>query len=108
MNNEKHPWMKGFTIGTLIAGVITAWAALAIMSSDSSSAGGGLLALLAAILMIWGAIWSLKKSGGFKKWSTLSGGQKALATLLMFPGFYAGIAVIAVIAVIKSEVGRNS
>jgi len=106
MNTERHPWMKGFTIGTLIAGVIAAYAAFAIMG-DTSSIGGAFLALLAACLMIWGSIWSLKKSDGFKKWSTLSGGQKALSTLIMFPGFYAGIVAIVAIAAIRAELHRH-
>ena len=106
--NERHPWKKGFTIGSIIVGVIAAIAGFSAISADSGYAGAGFLAALAGGIVIWGAIWLLRKSDSFKKWSTLSGGQRALGTLIMFPGFYAGIAVIVVIIAAGGELGRRN
>lgn len=101
---ERHPWLKGFTIGTLVVGIFTAWILFASLGNvDSSSAGGFFLAFLIAGLCIWGPIWILRASEGFKRWSKVPDGKKLLAYLIMFPGLYAGIAVIVILAAIGAE-----
>lgn len=106
MNNEKHPWMKGFTITTLITGILAVLISFSVLS-DSNSVGGGLITLLIAGLMIWGSIWLLNISEGFKKWSTLSGSQQLLGCLIMFVGAYAGVALFVILIAIKVELGRH-
>jgi hypothetical protein len=106
MEEESHGFMKGLTIGTLVTGIILAYAAF--MTFDNSGSGGtGFWLLLLGGLLIWGSMWLLKKSDGFKRWSTLSDGQKALGYLIMFAGIVAGIIAIVAISAVKSELGRK-
>lgn len=113
VQEENHPWMKGFTIATLISGIIVGYAALSLVGSISGSydpASTGAAAFwttLAAVALIWGPIWLLKKSHSFTRWSTLSDGQKLLGWLIIAVGFYAGLIVIAIIAAAKAELSRR-
>lgn len=104
MNEERHPWMKGFTIAALILGIIVTVSSFSVMTYDGWM---GLLTLLAGGLLIGGPVWLLKISDGFKKWSSLTNGQRALGTLIMMVGAYAGIAGFVVIAALKSELMRR-
>ncbi len=102
MEEERHPWMKGFTISTLLSGTLIVLIAFSALS-NSSSGGVSFLFILLASLMIGGSIWLLNISDGFKKWSTLSGWQQYLGYLIMFVGAYAGVIVIVIIAALKAE-----
>jgi hypothetical protein len=103
MKTEIHPWKKALTIGTIITACMFTY-----LSITSKSFGLSFLEILLAGLLMWGATWSLNISDGFKKWSTLPERQKSLCTIIMFPGFYMGIALIVVIAAMKAQLSRNN
>lgn len=106
MEEEYHPWMKGFTIATLVVGIIAIFVAFSLFG-DSSSVGGGFLLLIVAGLAIWGSSWILKISDGFKRWSRLSSMQKFVGILVMIVGCYIGIAFIVVLRAIGVGIREN-
>jgi hypothetical protein len=70
---EDHPWMRGFTIATLILGAGDVVVGLIDALSNGAQ---GLLLSIAGFLFAWGANWLLKESDDFKRWSRLTSAQK--------------------------------
>lgn len=103
MEEERHPWMKAFTISALLTGILIVLITFSALS-NSSPGGEAFLFILLAGLMIGGSVWLLNISGSFKKWSMLSSWQQLLGYLIMFVGAYAGIIFIVIIAALKAEV----
>lgn len=104
MEEEYHPYMKTFTIATLVAGILIG---LVSCSAFSNSGSEALLGILLAGLMIGGSIWLLNTSDNFKRWSTLSGFEQFLGYIIMIVGVYIGIAFIVVLAALKVELFRR-
>lgn len=107
---ERHRWLKGFTIGTLVVGVIAAWVVIANLGNLSSPADQAPMfwGFVIAVVCIWGPIWIFRKSDSFKRWSRLSGWQKFLSYVIAFPGFYVGIALILVLLMLPGELKKMS
>lgn len=110
VQQERHPWLKGFTIGTLLVGVIAGWVVIANLGNLSSPADQGPMfwGFVLAVACIWGSIWILRRSDNFRKFSQLGSGEKFLSYIIAFPGFYVGIIVIVAIAALKAEAGRRN
>lgn len=111
---EHHPWMKGFTIATLVAGALVGYVALMTIIAipgafDPGSTVAWAIGLtIVAVFMIWGPIWLLKKSHDFTTWGSLDDSQKLLGWMIIFVGFCVGAAFVLVAGAIKSEFSNRN
>lgn len=94
---EHHPWLRIFTVLSILAGALVAVAGLAALSDpyDSEAVLYGSLATIGGIGIVWAGIHTLRATEGFKRWdSGVSERDKAIGTLCIVLGAYISIGLI--------------
>lgn len=94
---EHHPWLKLFTVVSILVGVFVAAAGFASLSDpyDSEAVLYGSLALIGGIVIVLAGVHTLRATEGFKRWdSGVSGRDKSIGTLCIMIGGYVSIGLI--------------
>lgn len=88
--DESHPFLLGFTLCTLCAGLLFLFVGFGIVANVDSS---GVVVLLGGGLGVAGAIRALRATRGFTRYSEASQNEQALAHLVALPGAFVALTI---------------